>query len=154
MVLIESAYIHNQSKLTAFKDLNIKKYRFVATLDERTSEVCQAKDGKEFDIDKGEPGESLPPLHPRCRSTIVPVTDGKLPETRAQRRDERGKSVLGDNKDYKIWQKDLNNNSNKSKIKNIKVSSSIIGSGIIPQYVLDDIDSVIDDLEKDYNFEL
>ena len=84
----------------------------------------------------------------------MPVTDGKLPETRAQRRDERGKSVLGDNKDYKIWQKDLNNNSNKSKIKNIKVSSSIIGSGIIPQYVLDDIDSVIDDLEKDYNFEL
>ena len=47
----------------------VKGYRWVSTLDGRTSEVCRSLDGKQFDIGKG----PIPPAHPNCRSTTVPV---------------------------------------------------------------------------------
>lgn len=47
------------------------KYRYVATLDTRTSAICRALDGKEFPYGKG----PTPPLHFGCRSTTVPVID-------------------------------------------------------------------------------
>jgi SPP1 gp7 family putative phage head morphogenesis protein len=48
-----------------------KKYRYVATLDSRTSAICAALDGKEFEYGKG----PEPPQHFNCRSTTVPVID-------------------------------------------------------------------------------
>lgn len=47
----------------------IKGIQFVATLDGRTTPICQALDGKVFDIGEG----ARPPMHFNCRSTIVPV---------------------------------------------------------------------------------
>jgi SPP1 gp7 family putative phage head morphogenesis protein len=46
-----------------------KKYRYVATLDSRTSSICRALDGREFEYGKG----PTPPQHFNCRSTTVPV---------------------------------------------------------------------------------
>ena len=46
-----------------------KKYRYVATLDTRTSAICRALDGREFEYGKG----PKPPQHFNCRSTTVPV---------------------------------------------------------------------------------
>lgn len=48
-----------------------KKYRYVATLDQRTSPICRALDGKEFEYGKG----PTPPQHFNCRSTTVPIID-------------------------------------------------------------------------------
>ena len=48
-----------------------KKYRYVATLDTRTSSICRALDGQEFEYGKG----PTPPQHFNCRSTTVPVID-------------------------------------------------------------------------------
>jgi SPP1 gp7 family putative phage head morphogenesis protein len=48
-----------------------KRYRYVATLDSRTSAICRALDGQEFDYGKG----PTPPQHFNCRSTTVPVID-------------------------------------------------------------------------------
>lgn len=48
-----------------------KKYRYVATLDSRTSAICRALDGREFEYGKG----PTPPQHFSCRSTTVPVID-------------------------------------------------------------------------------
>lgn len=50
-----------------------KKYRYVATLDARTSSICRALDGREFEYGKG----PTPPQHFNCRSTTVPVIDYK-----------------------------------------------------------------------------
>lgn len=50
-----------------------KKYKYVATLDSRTSPICRALDGKEFPYGKG----PTPPQHFNCRSTTVPVIDYK-----------------------------------------------------------------------------
>jgi len=48
-----------------------KKYRYVATLDTRTSSICRALDGQEFTYGQG----PKPPQHFNCRSTTVPVID-------------------------------------------------------------------------------
>ena len=48
-----------------------QKYRYVATLDTRTSAICRALDGREFEYGKG----PMPPQHFNCRSTTVPVID-------------------------------------------------------------------------------
>jgi SPP1 gp7 family putative phage head morphogenesis protein len=48
-----------------------KKYKYVATLDTRTSSICRALDGREFSYGQG----PMPPQHFNCRSTTVPVID-------------------------------------------------------------------------------
>jgi SPP1 gp7 family putative phage head morphogenesis protein len=50
-----------------------QKYRYIATLDSRTSSICRALDGREFEYGKG----PMPPQHFNCRSTTVPVIDYK-----------------------------------------------------------------------------
>lgn len=50
----------------------ISQEQFMATLDGRTSIQCAALDGKKYPIGQA----PQPPLHPNCRSVIVPVIDG------------------------------------------------------------------------------
>lgn len=47
----------------------IKGVQFVATLDSRTTPICQSLDGQVFPIDSG----PRPPQHFNCRSTTIPV---------------------------------------------------------------------------------
>ena len=47
------------------------KYEYVATLDSKTSPICQRLDGQKFDYNNG----PTPPQHFNCRSTTVPVVD-------------------------------------------------------------------------------
>ena len=47
------------------------KYEYVATLDSRTSAICQRLDGQTFAYNNG----PTPPQHFNCRSTTVPVVD-------------------------------------------------------------------------------
>jgi SPP1 gp7 family putative phage head morphogenesis protein len=68
-----------------------RRYRYVATLDSRTSAICAALDGKEFEYGKG----PEPPQHFNCRSTTVPVIDYEglgftppPPATRASKDDQ------------------------------------------------------------------
>lgn len=60
----------SQQTYEANQDIT-KKYRYVATLDTRTSAICRALDGQEFPYGKG----PMPPQHFNCRSTTVPVVD-------------------------------------------------------------------------------
>jgi SPP1 gp7 family putative phage head morphogenesis protein len=46
-----------------------QRYRYVATLDTRTSSICSALDGQEFEYGKG----PEPPQHFNCRSTTVAI---------------------------------------------------------------------------------
>jgi|TARA_Y100000289_G_scaffold65629_1_gene79668 SPP1 gp7 family putative phage head morphogenesis protein len=50
-----------------------KQYKYVATLDGRTSAICRALDGTVHDYGKG----PLPPQHFNCRSATVPIIDYK-----------------------------------------------------------------------------
>jgi SPP1 gp7 family putative phage head morphogenesis protein len=76
-----------------------KKYRYVATLDTRTSAICAALDGREFEYGKG----PMPPQHFNCRSTTVPVIDPDIlpPSTTATRASKDGQVPI--NQSYGEW---------------------------------------------------
>lgn len=61
-------------KLATLKANDIDKYEWVSVLDDRTSTKCRALDSRVFTVGKG----PLPPLHPRCRSTVAPVLPDRL----------------------------------------------------------------------------
>lgn len=51
----------------------IPRELYVATLDSRTTPVCQSLDGRDFPVGEG----PIPPIHMNCRSIRVPVIDGR-----------------------------------------------------------------------------
>lgn len=69
LIRTECTYIANQGELESYKECNIEKYVYVATLDLRTSEICRELDNKIFLVKEAMPGKNLPPMHPYCRST-------------------------------------------------------------------------------------
>ncbi len=75
------------------------RYRYVATLDTRTSAICRALDGKEFEYGKG----PMPPQHFNCRSTTVPIIDPDIlpPSTTATRASKDGQVPI--NQSYGEW---------------------------------------------------
>ena len=76
-----------------------KKYRYVATLDSRTSSICAALDNQEFPYGKG----PMPPQHFNCRSTTVPIIDPDIlpPSTTAKRASADGPVPI--NTSYGQW---------------------------------------------------
>ena len=80
LVRTEGTFIANQGSLDAYSQLGVKKYRFVARLDSRTSPQCRELNGKVFNVSEAIAGENLPPLHPNCRSTTVAVWDEEKEE--------------------------------------------------------------------------
>ncbi len=86
------------------------RYRYIATLDSRTSPICRALDGQEFDYGKG----PVPPQHFNCRSTTVPLIDYEglriTPPKPGKRRSKDG--LVPANQSYGQW---LNNQSKETK---------------------------------------
>lgn len=68
----------------------IPREQYVATLDSRTTPICQSLDGDVFPVDEG----PIPPLHFNCRSIRVPLIDGRKlgsrPATPFTEKDLRG----------------------------------------------------------------
>jgi SPP1 gp7 family putative phage head morphogenesis protein len=62
----------NESVRRAYKESGVEEYEFLATLDNRTSDICAALDGKVFRVSYAQTGVNYPPMHPNCRSTTVP----------------------------------------------------------------------------------
>lgn len=71
LVRTELNYVQNKAALDSIAESGMKYYRFIATLDKRTSTVCREHDGKIYPVEDGSPGTNMPPLHPHCRSTIA-----------------------------------------------------------------------------------
>jgi SPP1 gp7 family putative phage head morphogenesis protein len=121
----ETTFMAEQATLQVYKDDGIEQYEFVATLDLRTSEICQEHDGKVYDVDKAVAGVNMPPLHPFCRSTTVPYF-GEKEGTRAAR-SENGKTYpVPADMTYEQWYKEYVVNKNKSGIINTGAKNSAL----------------------------
>ncbi|MDH2578360.1 minor capsid protein [Acinetobacter baumannii] len=72
MVRTARSHVSNQAMLDTYKLLDVSYVKFVATLDSRTSKQCASLDGAVYKADEPHP---TPPLHPNCRSIILPVTN-------------------------------------------------------------------------------
>lgn len=94
LVMTESAFFATAGQKDSFSFLGVKQYEFVATLDDRTSEICQDMDGKVFDLKDMKPGVNAPPMHCYCRSTTVPYFDDAKDKGRAARDKKTGKTTF------------------------------------------------------------
>ena len=105
LVRTELNYVQNRAALDSIKDAGMKYYRFVATLDRRTSAACRAHDGKIYPVDEGSPGTNMPPLHPHCRSTITGSLKGdSAPKGgRAARKDDGRTYRVPADMNYTDW---------------------------------------------------
>ena len=101
----EVNYVLNQATLDGYKEAGIEKYEFSATLDSRTSQICSELNGEIFEIKKIAVGLNYPPMHPRCRSTTIPIIDYE--SLIKQGREEIGEKDNNDNEP-------LTNNENRS----------------------------------------
>lgn len=105
LIRTETNHFNNEVDAMAFEEIGLDKYVFVATLDSRTSEICQAMDNKVFKFSEREEGVNYPPLHPNCRSKVRAYL-GEDEEKDLQRRARNpitGKTELIKNMSYKDW---------------------------------------------------
>ena len=100
------------------KHVGIERYQILATLDNRTSDICQEMDGQIFSLSEKEEGINYPPFHPNCRTTTIPYfepdeIDEKYGIGTRLAKDEDGNyyKVPADTT-YESWQKGLKNNGN------------------------------------------
>ena len=105
LVRTELNYVQNHAILDGIKDSGKKYYRFVATLDKRTSPQCRSHDGHVYPVDDYSPGSTAPPLHPHCRSTIVGSLKGdSKPRGKRAARNADGKYIrVPADMTYKEW---------------------------------------------------
>ncbi|EOY3961882.1 minor capsid protein, partial [Acinetobacter baumannii] len=102
------SHVANQTYLDTFKQLGFEYVRFISVLDGRTSKLCAHLDGTVWRID--DPAKRVPPLHPNCRSELVPVKkDGQLVGERPFVMDERRvKDIPKEERSQLIGQLDAN----------------------------------------------
>jgi SPP1 gp7 family putative phage head morphogenesis protein len=72
LVYTENAYIQAVAAGESYRETGVKKFQFIATLDDRTSDICRSMDGNIYDMKDYQPGITVPPLHPWCRSCTAP----------------------------------------------------------------------------------
>lgn len=91
LIRTESARIYEEATKDAYKECGIEQYIYLATLDRKTSLICQELDMKSFSLKDAKVGENYPPMHPNCRSTT-------MADTRPLKRVARGV----DGKNYEV----------------------------------------------------
>ena len=121
LVRTETNFVANQAELDSYKRLGIEEYQYIATLDTRTSKLCQRLDGQIFNIDDAKPGVNYPPMHPNCRSTTI-AYDAEDQIQRRAARDEKGNLIeVPGNMKYDDWLKEYHP----------ELVDKFLGSGII-----------------------
>ena len=107
-----------------------QKYRYVATLDSRTSSICAALDGKEFPYGRG----PMPPQHFNCRSTTVPVIDyealGLIPPSEGKRAAAGG--MVPSNTNYGQWLADRQKGESDAELR--ARQENVLGKGKVPYF--------------------
>ena len=94
LVMTETAAIHARSQKKCYEELAVEEFEFLATLDSKTSAICQEMDGKHFPMEQYEIGVTAPPLHPWCRSCTVPYFEDDKALSKRAARGADGKTYL------------------------------------------------------------
>ena len=103
LVMTEAAYFGSAAQKDCFNDLDVEFFEIIATLDQKTSDICQDMDGKHFPMSDYEIGTTAPPFHVWCRSCTAPWFEDDDDSMRAAR-DEDGKTYyVPASMKYKDW---------------------------------------------------
>lgn len=71
LIHTETAHIHAMADMKAYEDLGVTEYKYLATLDYATCDMCQPLDGRVFRLSEAREGVNYPTMHPRCRCTTT-----------------------------------------------------------------------------------
>lgn len=77
LVRTESSYFSNQGRMASYQELGFEEYKFLGG----GCDDCMAINGMTFKVSEAEPGLNLPPMHPNCKCTTIPVTGINWSET-------------------------------------------------------------------------
>ena len=105
LIRTETAYVKGQADVLTYKKLRVEEYELLATLDNRTSSICQEKDGQHYPVDDIQVGINYPPFHPNCRTTTIKYREDYGDRTRMAK-DKSGNNIkvpLG--MKYEGWKK-------------------------------------------------
>lgn len=106
VIRTEVTYMANAAEIAAYKEAEIEKYIFIATLDKRTSKICQDHDNKIYKVKDARAGKNLPSMHPFCRSTtrayFGPDTLKNI-QRRARNPKTGRNELVPATMDYKAW---------------------------------------------------
>lgn len=72
MVRTARSHVSNVALNETYQSIGVEYVKFIATLDSRTSKICMGYSDKVYKKDEPHP---VPPLHPNCRSILIPVSD-------------------------------------------------------------------------------
>lgn len=105
LLYTEATHILSEAEADVSKEWGLTDYVFLATLDERTSPICQSLDGQQFKYKDRKVGTNFPPMHPLCRSTFYDVVPDALYTKRASRgKDGQTVHEIPAHATYKQWQ--------------------------------------------------
>ena len=107
LVQTESAAMSAFADQLAFEDAGIDKQMFIAVHDSRTSKICQQHDRSIVETSKAQVGVNVPPLHPNCRSHMIPYIEGVTDAMKKRQRNPvTGRDEVVDVKEnYDQWLK-------------------------------------------------
>mgnify|MGYP002716042060 FL=1 len=77
LLLTETARVQTEASKRHMLDQHGEnaEYEFVAKMDSKTTKTCKSLNGKTFKVKDMVPGVNAPPMHPFCRSAVVPHVD-------------------------------------------------------------------------------
>lgn len=133
LIRTESCFFASELTAQAYKECGIKKYRYVATLDLRTSKICRELDGEVFLVSERQAGKNYPPMHPWCRSTTISDIDDETLSrmTRAAYNPETGRTEkVPANMTYDEWYQKYVKGNTEDRV-GAKSIAKTIDSGII-----------------------
>lgn len=114
IIRTENAHIYNQATAQGYEESGfVKQYQILATLDNKTSKICQHEDLKIYDLKDKEVGVNFPPFHVNCRTSFVSYFDDRDLSnlTRIARDAETGKNYkVPRNTSYETWKKEYVDN--------------------------------------------
>lgn len=73
LVRTETSYVANRAAVEEYAQAGCRYVEFLTAKDSRTCPICTGRDGDIVPIEEAKPGGTIPPLHPNCRCTVLPV---------------------------------------------------------------------------------
>jgi len=100
LVRTEANFYHNLAANKSYIETDLDRYQILATLDNRTSDICRNQDMEIYFTKDFKPGNNAPPFHTRCRTTTIPYFD----EEEYMMHERRASSIGNINRmNYEEW---------------------------------------------------
>ncbi len=151
LVQTEQAYFSSVAQKEAFSELDVEKYEIVATLDNKTSKICQDMDGHVFDMKDYEAGVTANPFHPNCRTTTVPYFDDEFSIGERAAKDENGKTYyVPANMKYSEWKQKFVVDGSRTDLQSTKIGNvlSLEEESALNKYISSDSYKINDLLRR------